>query len=50
MKRVNLYLSDPQTKKLREISRKTDLSISEHIRKALDKYIEEWEEKEKERK
>jgi len=40
MEKINHYLTDPQMKKLRELSEKTGLSISEIIRRALDEYLE----------
>ena len=50
MERVGVYLSEIQVKKLEAIRKKTGLSIAEHIRRALDKYLEDYEEKERERK
>lgn len=50
MERVGVYLSEIQVKKLEAIRKKTGLSIAEHIRRALDKYLEECEKKERERK
>ena len=41
MKRVNYYLSKVQLEKLKELSSKTGLSISEHIRRAIDLYLKE---------
>ncbi|MFB3886325.1 MAG: ribbon-helix-helix domain-containing protein [Thermodesulfobacteriota bacterium] len=50
MKKINLYVADPQIRKLTEISKKTDLSISELIRKGIDLFIEDYERKQRERK
>jgi metal-responsive CopG/Arc/MetJ family transcriptional regulator len=41
MIRVNFYLSKLQVDKLKEISQSSGLSISEHIRRAIDLYIKE---------
>jgi len=50
MKRVNYYLTEMQLKKLKEISDDTGLSVSEHIRRAIDFYMEAFDDKKKERK
>lgn len=39
MERFNMYLSTKQIKSLKNLSKK-DLSVSEHIRIAIDKYLE----------
>ena len=39
MKRYNVYLSEPQIKKLEEIQKKNGLSKSESIRRAIDDFI-----------
>ena len=41
MKRVNFYLARLQLEELRNLSEWTDLSVSEHIRRAIDEYLEE---------
>lgn len=41
MKRVNYVLTEFQIKRLRELSEKTGLSMSEILRRAIDKYFEE---------
>ena len=41
MKRVNYYLSENQLDKLKKLSNKTGLSVSEHIRRAIDLYLKE---------
>jgi hypothetical protein len=40
MKRVNYYLSTVQLKRLESLSKKTGLSASEILRRAIDEY---WE-------
>lgn len=40
MKRINVYLTENQIQALRELSDKTGLSVAEHIRRALDAYIQ----------
>jgi Arc/MetJ-type ribon-helix-helix transcriptional regulator len=50
MPRVGLYLTDPQVKKLKELSKKTGLTISDLIRRSLDDWLEKYEEKERKRK
>ena len=41
MKRVNYYLSESQLAKLKALAKITGLSISEHIRRAIDLYLKE---------
>jgi predicted DNA-binding protein len=43
--RVNHYMSDVQIKKLKKLSKKTGLSVSELIRRAIDEYLERFEKK-----
>jgi predicted DNA-binding protein len=38
-KRVNLYLAEIQIKRLKGLSQKTGLSVSEHVRRAIDEYL-----------
>lgn len=45
MKKYNLYLTEPQIESLTQISEQKGLSVSEVIRRALDAYLEEEEEK-----
>ena len=45
MKRVNYYLSEIQLKRLESISKKTGLSASEILRRAIDEYWERFERK-----
>ena len=47
MPRVGLYLTEPQIKKFKEISKKTGLTVSDLIRRALDDWLERYEEKER---
>lgn len=39
MKRVNYHLTDMQIKQLRELSKRTGLSVAELIRRAIDEYV-----------
>jgi len=39
MKRVNYHLTDEQIKRLKEIAKKTGLSVAELIRRAIDKCV-----------
>ncbi len=41
--RVNHYMSDIQIKKLKKLSKLTGLSVSEHIRRAIDEYLSKQE-------
>ena len=43
--RVGFYLSEIQIKKLKKLSDKTSISVSEHIRRAIDQYLERFEKK-----
>ncbi len=47
MPRVGLYLTEPQVRKLRDISNKTGLTVSDLIRRALDDWLEKFEERER---
>jgi len=38
--RVGFYLSGVQVKRLKKLSKKTSISVSEHIRRAVDEYLE----------
>lgn len=44
-KRTNVYLMDIQLKRLRVMSKKTGLTASEIIRRAIDDYYERFEKK-----
>jgi predicted DNA-binding protein len=37
--RVGFYLTDIQIKDLKKLSQKTGLTVSEHIRRAIDEYL-----------
>lgn len=39
MKRVNYHLTDPQIKGLKALSKKTDTTVAEHVRRAVDRYL-----------
>jgi len=46
-KRMNFYLAEIPIKRLKSISKKTGLSASEILRRAIDEYWEKFEKKEK---
>jgi predicted DNA-binding protein len=48
-KRMNFYLAEIQIKRLKSISKKTGLSASEILRRAVDEYWERFEKKGKSR-
>ena len=48
-KRMNFYLSDLQVKRLQAMSKKSGLTASEILRRAIDEYWEKFEKKEKRR-
>ncbi len=39
MKMITIYLSEGQIKLLKELSKRTGLSVSEHVRRAVDIYL-----------
>lgn len=39
MKRTNFFLPEPARKELQELSQVTGLSVSEHLRRAIDEYL-----------
>ena len=41
MKRIDITITELQIKKLKAISKKQGLTVSEQIRRAIDKYFEE---------
>jgi hypothetical protein len=43
--RVGFYLTDLQIKNLKKLSKKTGLTVSEIIRRAIDEYWERYEKK-----
>jgi len=43
--RVGFYLSEMQIRKLKKLTDKTSISVSEHIRRAIDEYLERFEKK-----
>jgi hypothetical protein len=47
MARVGLYLTEPQIRRLKEISKKTGLAVSDLMRRALDDWLDKYEEREK---
>jgi len=42
MKRYNFYLPEQQMEKLQELSKQTGLSVSELIRRAIDKLLDAY--------
>jgi predicted DNA-binding protein len=46
MKRKNFFLTENQIEKLKELADRTGLKASEHIRRAIDSYLEQQERKE----
>jgi predicted DNA-binding protein len=44
-KRMNFYLTDIEVKRLNEMAKKTGLTASEIIRRAIDEYWEKFEKK-----
>ncbi len=42
MKRLHVMLSVLQFQRLKAIAVKTGLSVSEHVRRAIDKYLGGW--------
>ena len=44
-KRMNFYLTDVEVKRLSEMSKKTGLTASEIVRRAIDEYWERFERK-----
>ena len=46
-KRMNFYLTDVEVKRLNEMSKKTGLTASEIVRRAIDEYWERFERKER---
>ena len=39
MKRINTYLADRQIELLKNLAKKTDLTVAELIRRAIDEYL-----------
>ena len=48
-KRMNFYLTDVEVKRLNEMAKKTGLTASEIVRRAIDEYWERFERKGKRR-
>jgi hypothetical protein len=47
MLRTNIYLTEPQMKKFRAISKKAGYPVAEIIRRALDEWLRKYEDKRK---
>jgi predicted CopG family antitoxin len=39
MKRLNLLITDEQSERLKKLKVQTEISVSEHIRRALERYL-----------
>ena len=44
MKRMQMFIPEPLLKALRALSKKTDLSVAEHIRRAIEQYLKQRKE------
>lgn len=42
MKRTNIHLPEPLLKLLKALAKKTDLSVAEHIRRAIEQYLQRY--------
>jgi len=42
MKRTNLFIPEPLIKALKALAKRTDISFSEHIRRAIEAYLKEF--------
>ena len=49
MKRINITLSEVHLKRLKTMSKKTGITVSDLIRRSVDEYWEKFEKKEKRR-
>lgn len=47
MKRIDITLSEPHIKKLKAMSKRTGVSVSEVIRRAIDEYWEKLKDRER---
>jgi len=47
MKRINITISDVHIKRLKTMSKKTGITVSDLIRRAVDDYWERFEKKER---
>jgi predicted DNA-binding protein len=45
--RTNIFLTRTELKTLRELSRKTGAPVAEHVRRAIDEYLEKCARKKK---
>lgn len=39
MKQTNIYLTEQQRKRLKELAKETGLTAAEHVRRAIDAYL-----------
>lgn len=40
MKRTNVHMTDQQRSRLQQLSEKTGLNVAEHVRRAIDHYLD----------
>lgn len=45
MKRTALFLPEPIAKALKALAKRTDISVAEHIRRAIEAYLKQYEER-----
>ncbi len=45
--RTNIFLTETELKKLRALSKKNGAPVAEHVRRAVDEYLERVEKKER---
>jgi predicted DNA-binding protein len=43
MRRHNIHLSDQERERLQRLAKATGLTVAEHIRRAVDRYLEQEE-------
>ena len=39
MKRISSFIPEPLLKRLKELAKRTDISVGEHIRRAIEAYL-----------
>lgn len=49
MKRTNVHMTEQQRSRLQALSQDTGLNVAEHVRRAIDQYLDQEEEKTKSR-
>jgi hypothetical protein len=48
MRRINFHLSDPQFAVLQRLTQETGLTMAEILRRALDAYVQQWQQRQRE--